>query len=115
MKKTRGKKIKANSHKKINKPVLFFKRFFPILLIIGSILLIAIILNISSTGNAITGYASDELPAPVTTAPDLTTSNLFERLFNRQTSWVIWLIIGIAVLLGLIGIFLLIKKFINNR
>ncbi|MEK6913707.1 MAG: hypothetical protein AABW47_03495 [Nanoarchaeota archaeon] len=66
MKKTRGKKGKASSHahssKKSNKPIAsFFKKYFPVFLVVGVLLLAVILLNVTnSTGNAVTGNVAVE-------------------------------------------------------
>jgi hypothetical protein len=66
MKKGRGKKRKVSSHtnshntshRRLNKPAdSFLRKSLPILIAIAILLLIAIVLNLVSTGNAITGNA----------------------------------------------------------
>jgi hypothetical protein len=68
MKKTRAKKSKVNSHKKSNKPISsFFKKYFPVFLVVGILLLAAMFLNVTnSTGNVITGYDAQELGSKAT-------------------------------------------------
>ncbi|VVB83266.1 Uncharacterised protein [uncultured archaeon] len=56
MKKTRGVKKKVSSHKKQNKFLLSFKRFFPLILLVA-VFSILVLDATHSTGNVITGNA----------------------------------------------------------
>jgi hypothetical protein len=63
MKKTRGKRGKASSHKSSKKHSSFFKKYFPVILVAAVLLTIVILFSVTnSTGNVVTGNAETVLP-----------------------------------------------------
>jgi len=136
MKKTRGKR-NINSRKRLNKPVSFFKRFFPVVLIVAVLLNITILFGLdNSTGNVITGQVEFEVlpsnpqsPSSIQESTQLPSnpqspSNIPESTklpTNPQSpstnipspttpNFSTSLIAGIAILIALIGIVFLIRK-----
>ncbi|MEK6913923.1 MAG: hypothetical protein AABW47_04625 [Nanoarchaeota archaeon] len=120
MKKTRGKKVKVNSRKRLSKPASLFKRFFPVFLIVAVFLNIAILFGLDNlTGNVITGQVESEIlpsnPQTPSSTPESTqlpsnpqTPSGFGAASNFNFSTP--LIAGIAILLVLIVIVFLIRK-----
>ena len=125
---------KIKSYKKLNKSNLFFKILFPVLLAVLILLLGIILLNIiNPTGNIITGYDSAPAAPPSTSelnsenVPSSTiapaappselekdSANMFNILFLEENPLWMNIITGIVILLILIGIYILIKKFLKR-
>ena len=96
MKKTRGKKVKVSSHKKLNKLAPFFKRFFPVILLVAIFAIVVLSNYTNSTGHVVTGEAS--LGAGTSFISDLFTQweggnldvNIAKYLFWLMLTGLIW-------------------------
>ena len=121
------KKGKINFNKKLNKSNLFFKIFFPVLLLVVIVLLLGIILfnTFNPTGNAITGYAelpiNPQTPSTISEPTELPTnpqapsdSNSLDSFSFENTPLWIKIIAGIVILLILIAIIFLIKRLVKR-
>jgi hypothetical protein len=119
MKKTRGKKVKSSSNKKSKRPISFFKKFLPWLIVIAVLLAIALLLNAVSTGNVVTGKVVGEnvLEGKVSTWGDKVISffnvGVSEGLGVGDT-WkdlIIVIIVFVIILAGMYDILMLVSIF----
>ena len=138
MKKTRGKKVKVNSRKRLSKPASLFKRFFPVFLIVAVFLNIAILFSLDNlTGNVVSVYSEppaatpseselnpenvySEPPAATPSESELNPENVYSEppaatpseseIISSNFNFSTPLIAGVAILLVLIVIVFLIRK-----